>query len=110
MIVGLLAENEYSNGFVMAITEFRISGVSGVWLHVVPTANCPLDVVTIVDDVDVRFGDVLMAQPSTPIIGVPLMLPFKLYILCVFFFSQISFLDFWFWFIFYAVYGLRSTL
>lgn len=82
MIAGLLAQYEYSNGFVMAITEFRISGVSGVWLHVVPTANCPFDVVIIDDAVDVSIDDALIAQPSTPNIGAPLMLPFKLYILC----------------------------
>lgn len=36
--VAVFDGNEYSSGLVMAITEFRISGVSGVLLHV-PTVK-----------------------------------------------------------------------
>lgn len=78
-MVVVAAGNEYSNGFVMAITEFRISGVSGV-VFVVPTVKfvvlVTVDVgTTHADDNDDDDDD---ATISTFSIGTPFILSLKL--------------------------------
>lgn len=67
--------NEYSNGFVMAITEFRISGVSGV-LFAVPTVKFDV-LVTIGVGVGITATDAVVTI-STFSIGTPLILSLKL--------------------------------
>lgn len=78
---------EYSSGFVMAITEFKISGVSGVAVHVA-TVRPPV-VVIAADDEAIIAGAV--EHPSTPSIGIPLILPFKFNIVKSFFFLRYNF-------------------
>lgn len=77
--MAVLAGNEYSSGFVMAITEFRISGVSGVVVHV-PTVK--LDVVVLVTDGGAGAGTAAIEDDvvtmSTFNIGTPFILSLKL--------------------------------
>lgn len=72
----LAAGNEYSSGFVMAITEFKISGVSGV-VPALPTHK--FDALADCDDgggaLVICDGDVTI---STFTIGMPFMLSLKL--------------------------------
>lgn len=69
------AGNEYSNGLVMAITEFRISGVSGVLLAV-PTVKFDV-LVTVGVGVGITAIDAVVTI-STFSIGTPLILSLKL--------------------------------
>lgn len=71
----VVAGNEYSNGFVMAITEFKISGVSGV-LFVVATVKFMVFIVVegCVDCTTVDAVDTI----STFSIGTPFILSLKL--------------------------------
>lgn len=68
-----VAGNEYSNGFVMAITEFRISGVSGVEL-LMPTVRFAV-LVTL--GVGITADDAVVTI-STFNIGTPFILSLKL--------------------------------
>lgn len=74
--VAALAGNEYSSGFVMAITEFRISGVSGVVVHV-PTVKFVLDDATMAGG-GATATEAAVVTMSTFSIGTPLMLSLKL--------------------------------
>lgn len=86
MVINVPADdgNVYSSGFVMAITEFKISGVNGVappLVAIVPTPKCDVLVTAAVvvaaaaaDDADA--DDV--AAISTFTIGIPFMLSLKL--------------------------------
>jgi len=75
LVVVVLAGNEYSSGFVMAITEFRISGVSGVVVHV-PTVKFD---VLVTDGADAgTTATEAVGTMSTFNIGTPFMLSLKL--------------------------------
>lgn len=69
----LAAGNEYSSGFVMAITEFKISGVNGV-VPAVPTLK--FDALAVCDGCDDGGG--ALVTISTFTIGIPVMLSLKL--------------------------------
>lgn len=67
--------NEYSSGFVMAITEFRISGVSGV-VVTVPTVK--FDVFVTAGAGGGASGAEVVVAISTFSIGIPFILSLKL--------------------------------
>lgn len=69
--------NVYSSGFVMAITELRISGVSGVAPAVVIVPTLKFDVFVAVDDDDTT-ATCAGVTISTFTIGIPFMLSLKL--------------------------------
>lgn len=69
--------NVYSSGFVMAITELRISGVSGVAPAVVIVPTLKFDVFVAVDDEDTT-ATCAGVTISTFTIGIPFMLSLKL--------------------------------
>lgn len=69
--------NVYSSGFVMAITELRISGVSGVAPAVVIVPTLKFDEFVAVDDDDTT-ATCAGVTISTFTIGIPFMLSLKL--------------------------------
>lgn len=71
--------NVYSSGFVMAITELRISGVSGVApaVVIVPTLKFDVFVAMAADDDDTT-ATCAGVTISTFTIGIPFMLSLKL--------------------------------
>lgn len=75
VVVVVFVGNEYSSGFVMAITEFRISGVNGVVVHV-PTDKFDVDVTAA--DAGTIATDAAVVTMSTFNAGTPLMPSLKL--------------------------------
>lgn len=79
----LAAENEYSSGFVMAITEFKISGVNGVEPAVLIVPTLKFDALVAVVAVGgggatLAICDDVVVIISTFTIGIPFILSLKL--------------------------------
>lgn len=94
----LVDGNEYSSGFVMAITEFRISGFNGVAV-LEPTVKFDVVVTTVVGITGIEP----VVDISTLSIGTPFILSLKLYIYIIFFKVKANTFFFLFFF-FFALY------